>query len=122
MMLAEQLIRIPPRGGFDPPRAVIREWHRIVGRPDPKVALRAEPRVAQAPEPAYAHRFDGTALALDKRVEERDLREERVARPAVLERAERVDRLRGARRDAAPAAARLDIRCARAGERGERIV
>src|ERR1700738_1185620 len=120
MMLAEQLIRIAQRGEFDLARAVIREWHRIVGRPDPKVALRAEPRVAQAPEPAYAHRFDGTALALDKRVEERARREGGAARRPALERAERVDRLRGARRDAAPAAARLDIRCARAGERGER--
>ncbi len=122
VVLAEQLVRIAEGRELTVAFDAVGERDRVLRRPDAEAASRGEPHVAQAPEPADAHRFDGAALPLHERIQVRDLREERVARAAVFERAETVDRLGGTRRDAAPSAARLDVRGAGTRQRGERVV
>ena len=112
-----------PSAASSTARSAVRvQRHGIFRRADAEAPLGREPGVAQAPEAADPHRLDRAALALHERVQERDLREQRVARAPVLERAEAVDRLGRARRDAAPAAARLDVRGACARERRQRLV
>ncbi len=120
-MLAKQLIRIAERGELALARIARVERHRVDRRSDPEAPACREPGIAETPEAAHAHRVDRAPLALHERIEVRDLREQRVARAAVVERGETVDRFQRACGDAAPAAARLHVRGARACQRRQRV-